>query len=621
MSSPTVSPPQAQATSECAVDVSDLSIVYGSRTNPTVVVDGASFTIKAGSTLALVGESGSGKSTVANALLGHLRSGARLARGDVEVCGKRVLELSEPALRAFRGTDIALVPQNAGHALTPSMRIGKQMGELPALTTLGPDERQRRVEQALAQVDLPRSFARRYPHQLSGGQQQRVGIAMALLVSPKVLVLDEPTTGLDVSTQRGILSLLRELSRELLTATAIVSHDLGVVAAMADDVLVLQHGRQLEHQPTDLLFSKPQSEHTKELLKAVPRLTGDLAPSAGSVIDATTSDTRRAPLLKIDDLIIRYGARDGPAAVDGVSLELARGQVLAIVGESGSGKSTLALALAGLLKTSSGQVQVLTTGSGDSPAGDLTRAAGKRPRDLRRRVQMIFQNADTSLNPRREVSSAIRRPIRFFGTAAGRSLDEAVLATTEDVRLPTQLLTRLPGQLSGGQRQRVGIARGLAAQPDMLIADEITTALDVSVQDAILALLDELRRERDLGCLFISHDLAVVRKIADHVVVLHQGRIVEQGPIAAVFAGPNHPYTADLFNSTLEPDPVLARPVLDHARTERDLDTLAGGPDDLGADALAGFDWLPAEGVVDLGGGHLVSRWSLSARTPAEGTV
>ncbi len=610
-----MSPPAARPKTEHAVDVADLCIVYGSRQSPTVVVDGASFTIEAGSTLALVGESGSGKSTIANALLGHLRSGGRLARGQVEVCGKRVLELSEPALREFRGHDIALVPQNAGHALTPSMRIGKQMGELPALAGLDPEDRRQRVEEALTQVDLPLSFAPRYPHQLSGGQQQRVGIAMALLVSPKVLVLDEPTTGLDVSTQRGILSLLRQLSQELLTATAIVSHDLGVVAAMADDVLVLQHGRQLEHRPTDQLFARPQSEHTKELLKAVPRLTGASAPSAPPASGKAPSAPAETPLLRIDDLTVRYGGKDGPAAVDRVSLSLSRGEVLAVVGESGSGKSTLALALAGLLKTSSGEMQVLTMGSEDSTAGDLTRPARKRPRDLRRRVQMIFQNADTSLNPRREVSTAIRRPIRFFGTAADRSLDAAVLATTKDVQLPENLLKRLPGQLSGGQRQRVGIARGLAARPDMLIADEITTALDVSVQDAILALLDELRRERDLGCLFISHDLAVVRKVADYVVVLQQGRIVEQGPIAAVFAGPNHPYTADLFSSTLEPDPVLARPVLDHARSERDLTALAGGPDDPGPDAVAGFEWRPAEGAVDLGDGHLVSRWSIT--TPA----
>jgi peptide/nickel transport system ATP-binding protein len=563
------------------VSVNSLSVAYRSGGRDVPVVHDVSFDVAEGRTLALVGESGSGKSTVAATLLGHLRHGSRITGGSVRVDGRDVFALPARELRRLRGGTVAMVGQNAGHALTPSMRVGKQIAEV------GGDVP---VVDLLEQVRLPRAaeLARRYPHELSGGQQQRVAIAMAVAARPRVLVLDEPTTGLDVVTQRGVLDLIAALRDELGLAAVLVSHDLGVVAHMADEVTVLRSGQVVEAAPTRKLFRAPEDPYTRRLLASVPRLDDaglavvgeagerDLRPKAEVPADAAVAVRAR-------DVTIDYGAS---RAVDGVSFDVRRGEVLALVGESGSGKSTLAWTLAGL-RTPSG-------GTMTHEAGDLARPAHKRPLVLRRRVQLVFQNADTSLNPRRSVGDAVRRPLRYFGTAVGR--DEAADRARQliaDVRLDPALAERLPAQLSGGQRQRIGIARALAGEPDVLIADEITTALDVSVQADVLRLLDDLRRERDLACLFISHDLAVVRGIADRVVVLRNGVVVEEGPTEAVFADPGHPYTRRLMAAALEPDPD-AQPLVENAPDWED----AAAPDDV---------W------TDLGDGHRVRRWRSTA--------
>ncbi|MGW0759031.1 dipeptide ABC transporter ATP-binding protein [Streptomyces sp. NPDC002814] len=563
------------------VSVNSLSVAYRSGGRDVPVVHEVSFDVAEGRTLALVGESGSGKSTVAATLLGHLRHGSRITGGSVRVDGRDVFALPARELRRLRGGTVAMVGQNAGHALTPSMRVGKQIAEV------GGDVP---VVDLLEQVRLPRAaeLARRYPHELSGGQQQRVAIAMAVAARPRVLVLDEPTTGLDVVTQRGVLDLIAALRDELGLAAVLVSHDLGVVAHMADEVTVLRSGQVVEAAPTRKLFRAPEDPYTRRLLASVPRLDDaglavvgeagerDLRPKAEVPADAAVA-------VRAQDVTIDYGAS---RAVDGVSFDVRRGEVLALVGESGSGKSTLAWTLAGL-RTPSG-------GTMTHEAGDLARPAHKRPLVLRRRVQLVFQNADTSLNPRRSVGDAVRRPLRYFGTAVGR--DEAADRARQliaDVRLDPALAERLPAQLSGGQRQRIGIARALAGEPDVLIADEITTALDVSVQADVLRLLDDLRRERDLACLFISHDLAVVRGIADRVVVLRNGVVVEEGPTEAVFADPGHPYTRRLMAAALEPDPD-ARPLVENAPDWED----AAAPDDV---------W------TDLGDGHRVRRWRSTA--------
>ncbi|MFD6292202.1 dipeptide ABC transporter ATP-binding protein [Streptomyces sp. NPDC060205] len=588
------------------VSVNSLSVAYRSGGRDVPVVSEVSLEVLPGQTLALVGESGSGKSTVAATLLGHLRHGSRVTGGSVRVEGADVFALPARQLRRLRGGTVAMVAQNAGHALTPSMRIGHQIAEA------GGDVP---VVDLLEQVRLPRpaELARRYPHELSGGQQQRVAIAMAVAARPKVLVLDEPTTGLDVVTQRGVLDLIGTLRDELGLSAVLVSHDLGVVAHMADEVVVLRSGRIVEAAATGRLFAMPQDPYTRRLLASVPRLDDAGLARVGEggerEVRPRTVIPAEAPVaVTARDVTIDYGSS---RAVDGVSFDVRRGEVLALVGESGSGKSTLAWTLAGLRTPSGG---TMTHGSGDgsgdgygtgsssssgsgsgsgSDSGDLARPAGKRPSALRRRVQLVFQNADTSLNPRRSVGDAVRRPLRFFGTTDSRA-ETAVRARQliSDVRLDPALAERLPAQVSGGQRQRIGIARALAGEPDVLIADEITTALDVSVQADVLRLLDDLRRERSLACLFISHDLAVVRGIADRVVVLWRGVVVEEGPTDSVFSSPGHPYTRQLMAAVLEPDPG-ARVVV--------------GPVPEWVDAAEGDDlWVsPDEGT----GGHRVRRW------------
>ncbi|MCX4911257.1 ABC transporter ATP-binding protein [Streptomyces sp. NBC_00878] len=589
------------------VSVDALCVAYRSGGRDVPVVREVSLDVLPGQTHALVGESGSGKSTVAATLLGHLRHGSRVTSGSVRVGGADVFALPARELRRLRGGTVAMVAQNAGHALTPSMRIGRQIAEV------GGDVP---VVDLLEQVRLPSpaELARRYPHELSGGQQQRVAIAMAIAARPKVLVLDEPTTGLDVITQRGVLDLVGALRDELGLAAVLVSHDLGVVAHMADEVTVLRSGRVVEAAPTGRLFAAPQDPYTRRLLASVPRLDDEglaLVGEAGErEVRPKAVVSGEAPVaVSARDVTIDYGSA---RAVDGVSFDVRRGEVLALVGESGSGKSTLAWTLAGLRTPSGGTMThgsgahesgVRESGTHESGAhesgahesvahesGDLARPAGKRPLSLRRRVQLVFQNADTSLNPRRSVGDAVRRPLRFFGTAGSRA--EAVDRARQlisDVRLDPALAERLPAQLSGGQRQRIGIARALAGEPDVLIADEITTALDVSVQADVLRLLDDLRRERELACLFISHDLAVVRGLADRVVVLRHGVVVEEGPTDAVFSAPGHPYTRQLMAAVLEPSPG-AGSVVDGVEDWAD----AAGPDAL---------W------TDCGEGHRVRRW------------
>ncbi|MGL3200836.1 MULTISPECIES: dipeptide ABC transporter ATP-binding protein [Curtobacterium] len=572
------------------VEVRDLAISYAAGTRTVPVVRGVSFAITAGRTLGLVGESGSGKSTVARTLLAHLRAGSVVERGSVRVGGEDVFGLSPAGRRALRGGTASVVAQNAGQALTPSMRIGEQIRE--ALRAHGePDGPERVVELArLVRLPSPETIVRRFPHQLSGGQQQRVAIAMAVAARPRVLVLDEPTTALDVVTQAAVLDLVADLGRELGMAVLLVSHDLGVVSAMADEIAVMRAGEVVEHAATAALFASPQHEYTRALLAAVPdgrRPGGADRPALEATVPGTVTDDAThtgppvgaRPVVTAHDLVIRYG-RGLPAAVDGVSFTVGPRETLAVVGESGSGKSTLATALAGLVPAESG-----TFGFDDGTvSGDLGVPVAARSAELRRAVQLVFQNADTSLNPRRTVGAAIGRPLRLF---TGSSSRERVGELLTQVGLGPEFADRLPAQLSGGQRQRVGIARALAAEPRLVIADEITTALDVQVQAGILALLADLQRERGLSCLFISHDLAVVRGVADRVAVMTGGRIVEIGPTGAVFGGPNHPYTSTLLAATLEPGSTELPDVDDGVQ-----------------------HWRHAEGWTDHGDGHLVRNWS-----------
>lgn len=523
------------------VQIRDLSISYQAGSRRVSVVSGINLELHPGRTLGVVGESGSGKSTVAHTLLGHLRSGSRVDSGSVEVLGEDVFALPRAQLRNLRGAKVALVPQNAGHSLTPSMRIGEQLRE--ALTVHGLPASDEIIHDLLAKVRLrnPSQIARRYPHEISGGQQQRVAIAMAIAPGPSVLVLDEPTTALDVVTQAAVLALVNDLRAELNMAVLIVSHDLGVVSAVSDDVVVMRGGQEVERGATANVLLAPSEKYTQELLAAAPRVDGEGAAALAMPADV---------VLRLEDVGIRY-PRAPRRAVSELTLDVRHSETVALVGESGSGKSTVATALAGLIRIEQGQMRLRDA---DGEEHDLAVPAVNRPPNVRRSVQMVFQNADLALNPRRTVGDAIARPLKVFARMGrGPEREQEVRQLLEEVGLDPEFSKRLPGQLSGGQRQRVGIARALAARPNLLIADEPTTALDVSVQAEVLDLLDHLRERRGLACLFISHDLAVVRRLAHRIAVMHSGVIVETAPAGELFARPQHPYTQTLLESVVEP--------------------------------------------------------------------
>ncbi|OUZ10644.1 peptide ABC transporter ATP-binding protein [Aeromicrobium sp. PE09-221] len=548
-------------TTSTVAAVRGLRVSYDAGDQRVTVAEDIDFELTRGRTLGLVGESGSGKSTVARTLLGHLRDGSRIDAGTVTVFEDDVFALAPAPLRQLRGGTVALVAQNAGHALTPSMRIGAQLRE--TLDAHGLPSGDDRLIELLDLVRLPSPDALidRYPHELSGGQQQRVAIAMAVSTDPKILVLDEPTTALDVITQAAVLALVNELRERLGMAVLIVSHDLGVVSAVADDVLVMRLGREVEHGPTQEVLNRPREEYTRQLIAAAPRVHG--------VDIIGREDPDADVVVRCRDVDIRY-PRAPRLAVSGFDVEILRGETVAVVGESGSGKSTVASALAGLADVERGEAALW---SSDGTRHDLLGAAARRPVDVRRSVQLIFQNADLALNPRRTVGDAIARPLKVFGRASRAETPAVVDRLLTEVGLGPEFARRVPAQLSGGQRQRVGIARALAAEPTLLIADEITTALDVSVQAEVLALLDHLRESRGLSCLFISHDLAVVRSVADRIVVMKDGRIVESAPTAVLFEEPRHPYTRSLLEAVIEPGHTeLPGSDADHRTTTLDPD-------------------------------------------------
>ncbi|SJM65512.1 Oligopeptide transport ATP-binding protein OppF (TC 3.A.1.5.1) [Frigoribacterium sp. JB110] len=530
------------AAAAAVAQVRDLTISYRTGDQRVTVVDELSFSLTEGRTLGLVGESGSGKSTAARTLLGQLRDGSRIDSGSVTVFDDDVFSLAPEALRRLRGERVALVAQNAGHALTPTIRVGEQIREALRVHDLPSGDERIASLFRLVRLPSPETIGRRYPHELSGGQQQRVGIAMAVATNPKILVLDEPTTALDVITQAAVLALVNDLRAELGMAVLIVSHDLGVVSAVADDVLVLRTGREVERGEVLDVLERPVETYTRKLLDAAPRIEGAAVPDVRERADDA--------VLRCEGIDIRYPGASTRAVRD-FGLDIHRGETVAIVGESGSGKSTVATAFAGLAPVLSGSA--LLTDS-DGSRHDLLKPVAKRPVDVRRSVQLIFQNADLALNPRRTVGDAIARPLTVFSRVRGRAARrERVEALLTEVGLGPEFADRIPAQLSGGQRQRVGIARALAADPTLLIADEITTALDVSVQADVLELLAALRDDHDLSCLFISHDLAVVRNVADRIVVMNGGCIVEAAPSAELFADPRHPYTRSLLDAVVEP--------------------------------------------------------------------
>ncbi|MFM1795368.1 MAG: hypothetical protein RLZZ340_45 [Actinomycetota bacterium] len=505
------------------------------------------YEVQAGKVLAIVGESGSGKSSSSMGLMGLLASNARLS-GSVKVKGQEMLGLNNSQIRKFRGKEVAYIFQEPMTALNPVYTIGFQIVEtLRTHFVMGPAAAKERAIELLTLVDIPSpatSFDK-YPHQLSGGQKQRAMIAVALACDPALLIADEPTTALDVTVQAEILDLMRDLRHKLNSGILLITHDMGVVADMADEILVMKDGFTVEHDSADNIFNRPKHPYTQQLLSAVPKL-GTVA-----VRELKHEGTAKpAPVLKIENVDIEYPKRGRiPAfkAVSDFSLEIYPGEIVGLVGESGSGKTTIGRAAIGLIPIKSGTISV----SGH----DILHGNTKALSQVRRKTGIVFQDPASSLNPRLPIGESIGEPILLAGLAKGDDLNHKVEDLLDSVELPRSYRNRYPHELSGGQRQRVGIARALALTPDLLIADEPTSALDVSVQARFLDLLQGLQEELKFACLFITHDLGVVDILSHRIAVMQNGRLVEEGLRDQILKNPRDPYTQRLISAVPVPDP------------------------------------------------------------------
>ncbi|MBI2525130.1 MAG: ABC transporter ATP-binding protein [Candidatus Rokubacteria bacterium] len=612
--------------SQAILEVSGLSVDYATRKGRVRAVRDVSLRIGQRETFGVVGESGSGKSTLAFALMGYLAANARVTSGRIEYRGDDLLAMSRRSLDRLRGAKIAMVYQDPMSSLNPSIRVGGQIAEvLLAHEGVSAREAQDGVRRLLEAVNMPEpsAIARRYPHQISGGQQQRVLIAMALACNPDLLVMDEPTTGLDVTTEAQILDLIEALKTRFSSAILYISHNLGVIARVSDRVGVMYAGEMVEQGPVRQVFRRQLHPYTAALMQCLPGLDFGRRSRALSVIggripdltdlpdacafaprcahaaehcraerpaliavtpehasrcffweeqERTRATSRQAPapaaaatpraassgpLLEVEHLTKAYrdahtilglfGRATVVRALEDVSLALNPNETLAVVGESGCGKTTLARCIVGLVEPTSGRVEF---------AGrEVARTVAARSPELRRRLQMVFQNPDSTLNPRRTIAETLMRPLALFRGMPRRAARAAAGELLRAVRLDEHYLDRLPDELSGGEKQRVGIARAFATDPDLIVCDEPVSALDVSVQAAILNLLGELQARRATAYLFITHDLSVVRYLADRVAVVYLGRICETGAAEQVFLPPHHPYTEALLSAVPVPDP------------------------------------------------------------------
>jgi peptide/nickel transport system ATP-binding protein len=531
------------------LEVRSLHVSYQTRAERTKVVHGIDLNVTEGEVVALVGESGSGKSTTAHALLGLLPEGGRVDGGSILIGGVDVTAWTPKRLLTVRGSQVGLVPQDPVSSLDPVRPIGTQVGEILRLHgERDAAARRRRVLELLERVGLddPALRARQYPHELSGGMRQRVLIATAVALRPRLIIADEPTSALDVTVQRRILDLLDDLRREEGTAVLLVTHDLGVAADRAQRVVVLNRGRVVEHGAASGILSSPSDPYTRQLLSDAPALAdGDFRrPSAPLFLrDAGAAAAHNPYAIVAEGLVKEFavGARRRGAfrAVDDVSFQVRRGTTHALVGESGSGKTTTARLVTRFLQPDAGRIELDGVDIAGLERGSL--------RQLRRRVQLVYQNPFSSLDPRQSVAQIVTEPLHNFreGTRAQRRARAAELI--DRVALPADVLERSPRELSGGQRQRVAIARALAIRPDVVVLDEAVSALDVTVQARILELLESLQQELGLTYLFISHDLAVVRRISHTVSVMRHGRILESASTEAIFTTPTHEYTRELL--------------------------------------------------------------------------
>ena len=562
---------------EDLVSINNLNIEARTRAGTLKVVKDLSFTIKKSETLCVVGESGCGKSVTALSLMSLLPEGIlKISSGDILFDNTNLAQLSEAELEGIRGNEISMIFQEPMTSLNPLFTVGEQVSEVI--------RRHKNLNKAKAWVNAvelldavkisnPDKRAFDYPFQLSGGQRQRVMIAIALACQPKILIADEPTTALDVTIQAEILALINMLKQETGTAVMFITHDMAVVAQMADRVVVMHPGKKVEEGTVHEIFNNPQHEYTKSLLAAVPklgemaskkypepmRLVGDKKTKASKPIVGTNE-----PLLKVNNLVTRYPVIGGVLrrtvarvhAVEDVSFTIMKGKTLSLVGESGCGKSTVGRSLIRLVEPTSGDVNL--------DGQNILSLNSKDMREARSNIQMVFQDPFSSLNPQRPLFDQVAEPLRNYGTVKREVLQEKIGDLFDRVKLPRSFMQRYPHQLSGGQRQRIAIARALALNPKLIIADEAVSALDVSVQAQVLNLMMELQVDLGLSFLFISHDMAVVERVSHDVGVMYLGRLVEIGPRQAIFRNPQHPYTQDLLKAVPIADP-------DKRKSERDL--------------------------------------------------
>ena len=604
-------------------EIKDLSIGFTSQKGEQIsILRNITTNIKKGETVGIVGESGSGKSTLALAMMGYIKNGLFTTGGECFFKSLDLLKLNSKELVEIRGRKIAMIPQNAGQALTPNLKIGYQIEEALKLhTNLTKNKRDEKISELLNKVRLPspKIMALRYPHELSGGQQQRVAVAMALAGNPELLLLDEPTTGLDVTTQAHVLELLKDIAKDTGTSMVYVSHDLGAIAQVCDRVIVMYAGEIVLEGPVRKILKEPIHPYTYGLLKSIPKLSlsglpdsmPGSQPQPGNVgkgcsfydrcnfsdekcktqvpeleylseIDTSVrcfnhsklisktkeqEETNKSQkkeitideILDLKDVSISYAKQgildqflnkvtDTNPTVKDINININKGETIALVGESGSGKSTILKSIAGLLKTKDGYIKF---DKEKLLSGDLK---NRNSEDLRS-IQLIFQNPDESLNPNHTVEQILSQPLKLYFGLTGSKLKSSIAELLEKVRLGAFYMSRYPRQLSGGEKQRIAVARAFAARPDIILCDEVTSALDVSVQAAVLDLLQKLKEELGTTYVFVSHDLAVVKAISDRVAVLYQGRLCEIGPSKDVYQFPSHPYTEVLIGAVLEPDP------------------------------------------------------------------
>ena len=603
--------------------VKNLSIGFKSQKGKEIsILRNVTTNIKKGETVGIVGESGSGKSTLALAMMGYVKHGLFTMSGECLFNSLNLLDLSNNELEKIRGRKIAMIPQNAGQSLTPNLKIGYQIEEALKLhTNLNENERKNRISELLNNVRLPSPdvMALRYPHELSGGQQQRVAVAMALAGNPELLLLDEPTTGLDVTTQAHVLELLKDIAKDTGTSMVYVSHDLGAIAQVCDRVIVMYAGEIVLEGPVRKILKEPIHPYTNGLLKSIPKLSLEGLPESMpgaqpqpghigegcsfydrcnisdekcktktpdleflSEIDTSVrcfnykkviinqnkniqlknldeKNIENNEILSLSDVSISYAKQsfldqlfnkltDSNPTVKDINININKGETIALVGESGSGKSTILKSIAGLLKTKDGNINFAQNRK-------LSEDLKNRSSDDLRAIQLIFQNPDESLNPNHTVEQILSQPLKLYFGLKEDKLKKNIIELLEKVRLGEFYMTRYPRQLSGGEKQRIAVARAFAAKPEIILCDEVTSALDVSVQAAVLDLLKKLKDDFGTTYIFVSHDLAVVKAISDRVAVLYQGRLCEIGPSKNVYKFPSHPYTEVLLGAVLEPDP------------------------------------------------------------------